>query len=203
MKVIRKPIAKKPKEQIVVSEKPDEPDNMKSNLSKNDTMKRAIALYCDAYIDRVKIPLIIDSGSTGCIISLKLLKDLDMKITQVLKTIMVNVNAEKRRPLGAVTKIPLKINNHIIPFDAVITEAESYAAIVENDWLKETQAIIDYRKGLLTLLWNNKDINVPVECYQLPHNRILKKINEEEIEDNEQEKHIIDDSDTDEEYEEE
>ncbi|CAI2180686.1 3748_t:CDS:2, partial [Funneliformis geosporum] len=117
MKAIRK-LAKKPKEQIIVNEKPDEPENMESNLSKNDTMKRATALYCDAYIDGVKIPLIIDSGSAGCIISLKLLKDLEMVITQASKTIMVNVNGEKRRPLGAVTKIPLKINNHIIPFDA-------------------------------------------------------------------------------------
>ncbi|CAI2188933.1 2092_t:CDS:1, partial [Funneliformis geosporum] len=91
---------------------------MESNLSKNDTTKRAMALYCNAYIDRVKIPLIIDSGSAEYIISLKLLKDLDMKITQALKTIMVNVNGEKRRPLGVVTNIPLKINNHIIPFDA-------------------------------------------------------------------------------------
>jgi len=74
MKAIRKPVAKKPKEQVVVNERPDEPENMESNLSKNDTMKRAMALYCDAYIDRVNIPLIIDSSSAGYIISLKLLK---------------------------------------------------------------------------------------------------------------------------------
>ncbi|CAI2177166.1 7957_t:CDS:2 [Funneliformis geosporum] len=74
---------------------PNEPDNMKSNLSKNNTTKRATALYCNTYIDG----------------------DLDIEITQALKAIMVNVNGEKRRPLGAITKIPLKINNHIIPFD--------------------------------------------------------------------------------------
>ncbi|CAI2188087.1 10891_t:CDS:2, partial [Funneliformis geosporum] len=88
-------------EQIIVKEKPNEPDNMKSNLSKNDTTKRATALYCNAYINGVKIPLIIDFGSAECIISLKLLKDLDMEITQASKTIMVNVNGEKRRPLEA------------------------------------------------------------------------------------------------------
>ncbi|CAI2174327.1 14298_t:CDS:2 [Funneliformis geosporum] len=73
------PIAKKPKEQIIMEEKTNKPDNMESNLSKNDTTKRATALYCNTYIDRVKILLIIDFGSAGCIISLKLLKDLDME----------------------------------------------------------------------------------------------------------------------------
>ncbi|CAI2190368.1 19288_t:CDS:1, partial [Funneliformis geosporum] len=64
---------------------------------------RATALYCDAYIKNVKIPLIIDSSSAGCIIFIKLLKDLDMEITGASKTIMVNINDEKRRPLRAVT----------------------------------------------------------------------------------------------------
>ncbi|CAI2186574.1 10572_t:CDS:2, partial [Funneliformis geosporum] len=35
-----------------------------------------------------------------CIISLKLLKELDMKIDKASKTIMVNVNGERRQPLG-------------------------------------------------------------------------------------------------------
>src|SRR4051794_36747301 len=116
---------------------------------------------------------------------------------------MVNINGEKRRPLGAVTGIPLKIAGHVIPFDAVITEADSYAAIVGNDWLKEAQAIINYRKGLLTLYWNKQNVIVPVECHQMLHDRIIKKSDNEEIDETEME-HIIDDcEDDDEEYEEE
>ena len=61
------------------------------------------ALYCNASIKHIEFPLIVDSGSAGCIISLALLKDLDMEITQASRTVMVNVNGERRRPLGAVS----------------------------------------------------------------------------------------------------
>ncbi|CAI2165401.1 8992_t:CDS:2 [Funneliformis geosporum] len=95
LKAIRKQIAKKPKDPIIVEEKNE---NIEFNYA-NKSEKRTTALYCDAYIKNMKIPLIIDSGSAGCIISLKLLKDLDMEITGACKTIIVNVNSEKRRPL--------------------------------------------------------------------------------------------------------
>src|SRR4051812_16277076 len=92
MKAIQKPVAKKAKEPIVVEEK-DEP--IDSHLLNNEGAKKTTALYCNAYIKEMKIPLIVNSSSAGCIISLKLLKDLDMKITRAFKTIMVNVNGEK------------------------------------------------------------------------------------------------------------
>ncbi|CAI2194911.1 5762_t:CDS:2, partial [Funneliformis geosporum] len=57
-------------------------------LIQHKSEKRATALYCDAYIKNMKILLIIDSGSAGYIISLKLLKDLDIEITEASKTIM-------------------------------------------------------------------------------------------------------------------
>ncbi|CAI2194951.1 15322_t:CDS:2, partial [Funneliformis geosporum] len=44
MKAIQKPITKKPKEQIIVEEKPNKANNMESNLSKNDITKKATAL---------------------------------------------------------------------------------------------------------------------------------------------------------------
>ncbi|CAI2173924.1 6122_t:CDS:1 [Funneliformis geosporum] len=94
LKAIRKPIAKKLKDPIIVKEKNEDVELNYASRSE----KKAMALYCDAYIKNVKILLIIDSSSTGCIISLKLLKDLDMEITEASKTIMVNVNSEKRRP---------------------------------------------------------------------------------------------------------
>jgi hypothetical protein len=52
------------------------------------------ALYCEASIKHIRFPLIVDSGSAGSIISLALLKDLEMEITRASKTVMVNVNGE-------------------------------------------------------------------------------------------------------------
>ncbi|CAI2184842.1 19056_t:CDS:2 [Funneliformis geosporum] len=86
LKVIRKSIAKKLKDPIIVEEKNEDIELNYASRSK----KRVTALYYDAYIKNVKIPLIIDSGFARCIISLKLLKDLDMEITGASETIMTH-----------------------------------------------------------------------------------------------------------------
>ncbi|CAB4444377.1 unnamed protein product [Rhizophagus irregularis] len=57
-------------------------DLMQANTSSNS---KSSALYCDASIKHIQFPLILDSGSTGSIISLSLLKDLDMEITRASK----------------------------------------------------------------------------------------------------------------------
>ena len=172
---------------------PEVEDLMQVNTSRpNDD--RASALYCEASINHIRFPLIVDSRSAGSIISLALLKDLDMEITRASKTVMVNVNSERRRPLGAVSDIPLKIRECIIPMDAIVTEADSYAAIVGNDWLRKTKAIIDYDANTMVIKWKNKVLKVPTECQEMPQHivsiEVLKTVNvpaveeqtEEEIE---------------------
>jgi hypothetical protein len=62
---------------------------------------------------------------------------------------MVNVNGEKRRPLGAVSDLPLKVMDRLIPMDAIVTEADSYAAIVGNDWLRKVKANVDYETNVM------------------------------------------------------
>src|ERR1043165_6212495 len=110
----------------------------------NEEDEKSTALYCDASIKNIRILLIIDSGSAGSIISLSLLKDLGLEIDRSSNMMMVNVNEKRRRPLGVVTKISLNVKGRIIPFNAIVTEANSYSAIVSNDWLRKTKTKIDY-----------------------------------------------------------
>ena len=143
-----------------------------ANLAEEDPEGKSTALYCDASIKNIRIPLIIDSGSAGSIISVSLLRDLDMEISRPSNTVMVNVNGERRRPLGAVTKIPLKIQGRLIPFNAIVTEADSYSAIVGNDWLRKTKARIDYEDCTMTLTWDGEELTVPIESEEMPHHRV-------------------------------
>ncbi|GES92926.1 retroviral-like aspartic protease 1 [Rhizophagus clarus] len=177
-KNLRKPIVRKKDEttekRTTANEEKDEneatevEDLMAINTSKPSDDKSS-ALYCEASIKHIKFPLIVDSGSAGSIMSLTLLKDLQMEITRASKTVMVNVNGERRRPLGAVSAIPLNIMGRIIPMDAIVTDADSYAAIVGNDWLRKTKANIDYGTNELTLKWEDEILRVPTECQTMPH----------------------------------
>ena len=164
--------------------------------------EKSTSLYCDATIKHIKFPLIVDSGSAGSIMFLNLLKDLDMEITQASRTVMINVNGERRRPLGAVSDIPLEIAGQIIPFDAIITESNSYSAIVGNDWLRKTKANINYKDNTMTIYWNNKVITVKIESQQLPHHEISIEVPEIQKDKQIVEEEIVE-SDDEEEYEEE
>jgi hypothetical protein len=46
---------------------------------------------------------------------------------------MINVNGERRRLIGMVNNVSLRIMEKIIPFNAIVTESDSYDAIVGND----------------------------------------------------------------------
>jgi hypothetical protein len=162
--------------------------SLQTNISKPNGNKTT-ALYCNATIKNIEFPLIVDSGSAGSIISLNLLKELDMEITHASKTLMVNVNGERRRPLGAVNDIPLKIEGHMIPMSAIVTEADSYSAIVGNDWLRKSKALIDYYNNEMILKWNGQEIHVPIECQEMPHHIISIEVPEmeDEVEDEDEE----------------
>ena len=216
-KQLRKPVVrkkdeeqnKKPTKKVVTNEAseeeeevPEAPDLMSVNIAKPNDDKTS-ALYCEASIKHIRFPLIVDSGSAGSIISLSLLKDLEMEITRASKTVMINVNGERRRPLGAVSDIPLKILNCIIPMDAIVTDAESYAAIVGNDWLRKTKAVIDYDNNKMIIKWKGKLLEVGTECQEMPQHitsiEVPNMETEEEVEEVEEVEE--DEEETDEEYE--
>lgn len=156
------------------------------------------ALYCDASINGVEVPLILDSGAAGSIVSRQLLNNLGMHIERPSTSVMINVNDERKRPLGEVTNFPVTIKGATIPVDAVVVEADSYGLIVGNDWFLKAKAKVDWETLTLIFKWDGKSFEVPVECRMLPAARreMLKDQAYEEVDDDEE------DSD-DEEYEEE
>jgi hypothetical protein len=149
-------------------------------------------LYCQATINNKEFALIVDSGSSGCIISLQFLRRLGKEVDKASETVMVNVNGERRKPVGMALDLPLRIMKQIIPFDAIVTESNTYDAIVGNDLLEKTHAEISYGSKIMTIHWKGKEIQVPVEHRTLPRQNI-----EETREDNEESEV----NETDEEYE--
>ncbi|PKC00129.1 hypothetical protein RhiirA5_403357 [Rhizophagus irregularis] len=147
------------------------PTVRKMNLGEQETEDTAIALYCDATVKGTEIPLIIDSGAAGSIVSCQLLKDLKIPIDRPSTTMMINVNGERKRPLGEVLNFPITIQDITVPINVVVTEAESYAAIVGNDWLSKVRANIDYESSTMNLTWNKQTIGVPVEYRLMPQEK--------------------------------
>jgi hypothetical protein len=147
------------------------PTVRKMNLGEQETGETATALYCDATVKGTEIPLIIDSGAAGSIVSCQLLKDLKIPIDRPSTTMMINVNGERKRPLGEVLDFPITIRGITVPINVIVTEAESYAAIVGNDWLSKVKANIDYESSTMSFTWSKQTIEVPIEYRLMPQEK--------------------------------
>ncbi|CAB4421455.1 unnamed protein product [Rhizophagus irregularis] len=86
--------------------------------------------------------------------------------------------------------------------DAILTDADSYAAIVGNDWLRKTKAILDYDNDTMTIKWKGDVIKVSTECRETPHHIISIEVPDIEP-DKEPDEELDDETieDSDEEYE--
>ncbi|GBB91667.1 hypothetical protein RclHR1_19010001 [Rhizophagus clarus] len=163
--------------------------------------QKSTAMYCDANVKGVKVPLIVDSGAAGSIVAHHFLSQLGVHIDQPSTTSMVNVNGERKIPIGEVLNFPIKVQGIEVPIDMVVTEAETYSVIVGNDWLRKVKANIDYETSTMTINWKGKEARVPVEYQLVSDAKQVERVEEEEDSEEEEEKEI-ENEDEDEEYEE-
>ena len=70
---------------------------------------------------------------------------------------------------------PITISDVTVPIDVVVIDAESYSAIVGNDWLSKVQAQLDYRASTLLFTWQGRKIEVAVEYQMMPHERARRE----------------------------
>jgi hypothetical protein len=138
-------------------------------LSTNGENQKAVdAVYCDAYLDGKPIYLIVDTGSTGSLISKVFLDKIGRTIDTPSTVNMVDVNGGKKRSLGKVKQLPINIKGTIIPVDVDVSESASYSVIVGNDWLTKTKGIIDFNHRILELNYNNRKIRCGISCWEKP-----------------------------------
>ncbi|CAG8634586.1 3369_t:CDS:2, partial [Diversispora eburnea] len=100
----------------------------KSNLGVQPS-HRTTALYCNANIMGNNIPLIVDSESSGSVVSSHLLKKLGIQIDCPSFINMINIHGESKRALGEISDFPFVVGGVKIPIDVVVTDAYSYQAI--------------------------------------------------------------------------
>ena len=91
------------------------------------------AVYCDAYVENHPIYLIIDTGSTGSLITKGFLDKIGRKIQESSSVNMVDVNGGKKRSLGKIRNLPINIKGITIPVDVDVSESTNYTVIVGND----------------------------------------------------------------------
>ena len=110
------------------------------------------------------ITIIIDSGAVSNIISKACLNKIDWKIQKPSNINLIGINGNKERPLGEVIDLPITLGNQKLNINALVTEKGDYDLLLGNIWAHEHQAIVDWKRKILTFEINNQKREIPVSC---------------------------------------
>jgi len=102
------------------------------------------SMYCTAKVDGQWIQLILDSGSSGSVITKSFMEKINRKIDRQSSINMVGIHGDKKKALGEISNLPITIQDNLLPIDVVVSEATGYDVLVGNDWFIKYQAILDW-----------------------------------------------------------
>src|SRR5215204_3740631 len=104
---------------------------------------------------------IVDSGAATSIITKALLDRLGYKIDQPSKLIVVTANGARTKSLGIVSNLCITIGKINIPTSFQVLESKE-VLILGNEWLRETNAVMDWKQSSITIRKEDKIAKVRI-----------------------------------------
>ena len=136
-------------------------------------------MYCKAKVDGQSIELILDSGSSGSVVTKKFLEKVGRQVDRPSNINMVGIHGDKKKALGEIAQLPIIIKNAEFPIDVVISEAQDYDVLVGNDWFIKYRATLDWPKNEVTLQKNGMLITEDASCQRTFPFQVIEDSDEE------------------------
>ncbi|KAG9302595.1 hypothetical protein G9A89_007299 [Geosiphon pyriformis] len=127
--------------------------------------KSIMAMYTDVKVDGHSIKLILDSELAGSIITKQLMDQLSRQVDCAASARIITADGATKTPIGEINNFSIEVNDIMVPIKVLIMEATQYQALVENDWLSKTNALLDWNMQELQISQNNHQLNNPT--YQI------------------------------------
>ena len=143
---------------------PPEGERTVSFLNPSTSRKAIDAVYCHAYVEEHPIYLILDSGSSGSIISKSFLEKLNRPIEAPSHINMIDINGRCTKSLRKVTNIPIQLDRVIIPINADVSESKDYFIVAGNDWITDVKGVLDWHYGYFTFNFKNQYHRITIIC---------------------------------------
>ena len=105
---------------------------------------------------------IVDSGAATSIITKALLEKLNFKVDRSSKLIVVTVNGARTKSLEIVSNIPITLGKITVLTSFQVLESKDEILILGNEWLKNNNAMMDWRQSVLTIQEGQKVVRIPV-----------------------------------------
>ncbi|KAG9306733.1 hypothetical protein G9A89_004442 [Geosiphon pyriformis] len=118
--------------------------------------KPITAMYTNAKIDGHSIKLILNSESADSIITRQLIDQLGCRIDCAASTRIITVNGATKTPIGEIDNLPIEINSITVSIKVLVMEATQYQALVGNNWLSKTNAMLNWNMQKLQLSQNGQ-----------------------------------------------
>ncbi|KAG9295884.1 hypothetical protein G9A89_006623 [Geosiphon pyriformis] len=67
-------------------------------------------------------------------------------------------------PIGEIDNFPIEVNGIVTSIKILVMEATQYQALVGNDWLVKTNAVLDWTMQKLQFSQNERHTWVPATC---------------------------------------
>ncbi|CAG8615041.1 17897_t:CDS:2 [Gigaspora margarita] len=131
-------------------------------LNRNDD-QYTMSIYCKAQVNGELIILILNSGSSDCIVSAGFLKKASIQIVRLLTVMIVGVHGKQKKLIGEIDQFSITVSGKTITSQAVVSEAGNYVVIVENNWMRKARAQLDWEAYKLMIREGNKKIRVLME----------------------------------------
>ncbi|KAG9297020.1 hypothetical protein G9A89_008606, partial [Geosiphon pyriformis] len=126
--------------------------------------KLITAMYTDAKVDGHPIKLILDSGSTGSIITRQLMDQLGHRVNCAASARIITADGATKIPISKIDDFTIKVNGITIPIKVLMMKATQYQALVDNNWLFKTNAMLNWTTQELQLSQNGQHTQVPAIC---------------------------------------
>ncbi|KAG9305501.1 hypothetical protein G9A89_006471 [Geosiphon pyriformis] len=134
-----------------------------SNAAANE-QKAITAMYTKAEVEGKPIRLILDSGSTGSIITYQLMQQLKRNVDRPAQTVIVTADGMKKTPVGEIDNFPFTLDGITIPVKVFVMDAPQYQALVGNDWLQKANANLNWETQELTISYQGQHARIPAIC---------------------------------------
>ncbi|KAG9304465.1 hypothetical protein G9A89_020029 [Geosiphon pyriformis] len=134
-----------------------------SNAATNE-QKAIMAMYTEAEIEGKTIRLILNSGSTGSIITYQLMQQLKRNVDRPAQTVIVTADGMKKTPVREIDNFLFTLDGITIPVKVLVMDAPQYQALVGNDWLQKANANLNWETQELTISYQGQHTWVPAIC---------------------------------------
>ncbi|KAG9290345.1 hypothetical protein G9A89_007076 [Geosiphon pyriformis] len=108
-------------------------------------------MYTNAKVDEQAIKLILNSGSTGSIITQQLMDQLGYQVDCAASARIIMANRATKTPISKINNFFFEVNDITVPIKVLVMKATQYQKAYQVLWTNT-----DHNKLLLILSWDNK-----------------------------------------------